>query len=291
MKMKHLVAALALMAAGSANAAITTAQSGGSELLFNIWYTAGTDDTSDDRSYSRDLAGLDMATFIGSGNAPLASAIDPATAYTFAPDDNFTTFLNYVDSQVALGKAGRSSMLWNVVAADAFGADRLLTTASVVPNSLTRAKLRDMNNLGFDFFAPKINQVSGNEISTMASQDDGSVIATASDDAYALTNFGTFWKTNFTGGNTSSTYGSSMNFYGYFETTGTGTGPASRFDFSENGHVWGLSDGSSFFADDKGQIYAAGTLVYAAPIPEADTYALMLAGLGLVGFLARRRKV
>ena len=29
----------------------------------------------------------------------------------------------------------------------------------------------------------------------------------------------------------------------------------------------------------------------AAPVPEADTYALMLAGMGLVGFLARRRKV
>jgi hypothetical protein len=32
-----------------------------------------------------------------------------------------------------------------------------------------------------------------------------------------------------------------------------------------------------------------GTLVY-APVPEAETYALMLAGLGLVGFMARRRK-
>jgi hypothetical protein len=29
---------------------------------------------------------------------------------------------------------------------------------------------------------------------------------------------------------------------------------------------------------------------YAAPIPEPETYAMMIAGLGLVGFMARRRK-
>ncbi len=34
-----------------------------------------------------------------------------------------------------------------------------------------------------------------------------------------------------------------------------------------------------------------GSLHFAAPIPEPETYALMLAGLAVVGFVARRRRV
>jgi probable HAF family extracellular repeat protein len=37
--------------------------------------------------------------------------------------------------------------------------------------------------------------------------------------------------------------------------------------------------------NDRGQVLASATL----PIPEPETYALMLVGLGLVGFMARRR--
>jgi hypothetical protein len=32
------------------------------------------------------------------------------------------------------------------------------------------------------------------------------------------------------------------------------------------------------------------TLMITAAVPEAETYAMMLAGLGLVGFMARRRR-
>ena len=48
----------------------------------------------------------------------------------------------------------------------------------------------------------------------------------------------------------------------------------------------GASLTSSFVASATG----AGTELFLAPIPEPETYALMLAGLGAVGFMARRRR-
>lgn len=36
---------------------------------------------------------------------------------------------------------------------------------------------------------------------------------------------------------------------------------------------------------------AAGTLTYTVPVPEADTYAMLLAGLGMIGLMARRRRL
>lgn len=38
------------------------------------------------------------------------------------------------------------------------------------------------------------------------------------------------------------------------------------------------------------QLHLEGTVAQAAPVPEASTYGMMLAGLGLVGFAVRRRK-
>ena len=56
---------------------------------------------------------------------------------------------------------------------------------------------------------------------------------------------------------------------------------------------WQLSvvgDFENSFASINGDIGNPGFTSYAAAVPEAETYAMMLAGLGLVGFMARRRK-
>ena len=50
--------------------------------------------------------------------------------------------------------------------------------------------------------------------------------------------------------------------------------------------ITGASLTSSFVASVSG----AGTEIFMAPIPEPETYALMLAGLGALGFVARRRR-
>jgi hypothetical protein len=48
----------------------------------------------------------------------------------------------------------------------------------------------------------------------------------------------------------------------------------------------GASLTSSFVASATG----AGTELFLAPIPEPETYALILAGIGALGFIARRRR-
>ena len=55
---------------------------------------------------------------------------------------------------------------------------------------------------------------------------------------------------------------------------------AGSYTFQVKGTVAGLSGGSY-----------AGVLNIANPVPEAESYAMLLAGLGVIGFISRRRRI
>ncbi|HEX2009841.1 MAG TPA: FxDxF family PEP-CTERM protein [Roseateles sp.] len=66
--------------------------------------------------------------------------------------------------------------------------------------------------------------------------------------------------------------------YGGTSSTNTLTLDAGTYYYS----VFGLATGSA--------AYAISSAATAVPVPEPETYAMLLAGLGVVGFVARRRK-
>ena len=83
---------------------------------------------------------------------------------------------------------------------------------------------------------------------------------------------------------------------GAFKASGTGSGTAGTWlmdlntnhDASEyNASVWVVQN-NTFAANGKPTWGAQDVLVF-APVPEPETYAMMLAGLGLLGFSARRK--
>jgi hypothetical protein len=65
---------------------------------------------------------------------------------------------------------------------------------------------------------------------------------------------------------------------------------ASVLDIGGYGDFYNSADFGITAPDGTSITSLSGTLYPAAAVPEAETYAMMLAGLGLVGFMARRRK-
>ncbi len=259
MKLKLLSAALVLATSGSAHALIldgTGAASGGNgELFMTLWNkTAQT-------SYILDL-NLRMNDFL--------AGVATGNAWTYNADANMTTFL--------ASAAATDALVWAIGAADTSGASatdyyRYISTASVIDPANTRT------NLQLQAMGTSANAMLGN-VNASIGNNTSLIITDPARVAYAgSAQWGTNWggAANFTA---TGPIGDTMDMYLVRQSTAVF---AQRHQPSVyEALAW---NGQPFQAtlDMSGNLYLA-------PVPEAETYALMLAGLGLVGWMARRRK-
>lgn len=269
-----------------ANAAIEPPSSGHGELLLTVW------DYTQQQSYTRDL-GMQL------GDVGPADLSDPGFSLAWAPDALLTEFL--------AGAAG-SLVVWNVLAGDSSGpagARSLLTTA---PASFTEAQL-EAGNIGdlnrtlrrLDRYVDALN-----EIDTHASEADGAAVATSGDGrAYAgsrgfgddLGGFLPFYSN-------AGVLGQTLNFWqidraqpgpangqgGFFDPLWAFLGSNRPLQFQGlDATPYGLTANGEFLHSTF-TLRDDGTLVFAAPVPEAETWALLLVGLSGVAWVARRRR-
>ncbi len=255
MKLKLLTAALVLAASGSAHAIIADGNSNNGELFLTVW------DKKGEISYIRDL-NITMNTFLG-------DIVPKGQQLNFAADANWNRFVGMA--------ADKNSLLWMVAAIDSTGATatdfhRYITTASKIDLNNTLTNL-DLKNLG----------TNGNQMLGDANVDlvaaDSAIITDKSRPGYAGS---ALWGDNWGGvANFTATglIGQAMQVYLVRQSSGLFAARNNSSVYEEirynPPYVMSLNlDGS----------------LNVAPIPEPETYALMLAGLGLVGWMARRRK-
>ena len=272
-KLKALVAALVLSAsATSANATIEV-NAGNSELVFSAWDSLAGVGYTYDLNWSKflnDMVGIDQATTTA-GNTALASNAVVQSSMIGAGGVIFDDVLT------GFNLAGSSNVQWNLSAIDQTGRTRLLMT---------------QGDAGLPFTSTN-NQVKAavTGYGTYYPQNNGLITVPAADTfSTSTTTDGIKWPGNL-GSTINGNIADSSNVMGgqsfmYFLAQTTQASSAAQalqqqlFSFDGNAVV-----AKTYLQDGVWRLN-----ISAAPIPEPETNAMFLAGLGLMGFIARRRR-
>lgn len=271
-KLNALVAALVMAASAPALATIEDSSLGNGELFMTVWDEPG------QKSYTLDL-NVKMNDF-------LSGIAVSGKSYNYAADANMNSFLSMV------APADKSGLKFAIGAMDGSGATttdyrRFISTASniVLGNSLTN----QVTNENLKNFAASGDQFLGDTNGAIGSENSLIVTDPALVSYAGSAQWGTNWGSaaNFTStgliDNDAIVDGGDLGLYFLRQSSGT-------YAQRNNASIYeGIFQGGN-------QVYAnldmnGNLTVAAAPIPEADTYAMMLAGLGLIGFMVTRRRV
>lgn len=260
MKKTLVAAAIAAMAvSGTANAAMTTAQSGDSSLILTLLDNSAGISATFDLGFSKstfnqtanNVWNLSSGNYASAWNSFLAGGATAAAQYSVFAGD-------------ALGSA--------------VGAQSLFTTSSVaVLPTVTGTALGTMQ-AAFDTYITANNALSSHNTVV----DGASFVTQATGGAaYAgVSNaMGTAGKVGNYGGDTNAVLGTNMNVWNIVRasTNNITNATATKLNVAGFNPYFNLSNN--------------GVLTYTAvaAVPEADTYGMLLVGLGLMGFIARRR--
>lgn len=277
-QLKALVAALALSAASlSANAAMTNANSGDSSLILTML------DNNANISATFDL-GYSYSTFQSliedSHKFGTLSADGLTKSYTFD-----MTKGDYADAwSTYWSTASATDTKWAIYAADGTGSGvgsrGMITTFSSGSNlSLTTQLVGAIS--GFEPYINANNNINALATSGATSNHDlvanGASTATGGAAFAESAAYGTAGRVNGQGYVATTTLDNSMTVVQLL----SGANNTARITTSTLGNT----NGNYTFS-----LSSTGVLSIVTPVPEADSYAMLLAGLGLMGLIARRRK-
>ena len=274
-KLNTLVAAVVLSAtAMSANAAFTS-NNGNSEFVFSAWDADAEVGYTYDLNFNKflnDFVGADQTASVAgntilAANGKVAASLIGANGVIF---DDVLTGLPFSGASLANAQ-------WNLAAFDNVGRTRLLITQG--DDGLAFASNNDQEKFAVTALAAYAINSNG----LMASAADDSYAVTAQTDGLAYAGIIT---NNFKSStvDTTATFGGSSNLFYLAQTTQASSAAASFMQQLKS------VDGASIVAKTYLQDGAWRLQIAAvAAVPEPETYAMLLAGLGFIGAIARRR--